>query len=98
VRILVAEEVLEQAALGADPDAGAEGDQDAPDARRAARPGSPTMGPGVTPESLGEAVVDERLDMFREFVNSLDADPGTGGGSGGSSGPGAGPGGSRRPG
>ena len=36
-------------------------------------------------------VVDERLDMFRDFVNSLDIDPGSSsGGSGGTSGPGGG--------
>lgn len=91
VRILVAEEVLDQAALGADPDADEEGGE----SPRPGRPGSPTMGPGVPLESLGEALVDERLDMFREFVNSLDVDPGAGGGSGGSSGPGE-PGGGRR--
>ncbi len=40
--------------------------------------------------------VDERLDMFRDFVNSLDIDPGSSsGGSGGSSGPRE-PGGGRR--
>jgi bifunctional DNase/RNase len=91
VRILVAEEVLEQAALGADPDGGEAGAE----SRRSARAGSPTMGPGVPLETLGEAPVDERLDMFREFVNSLEVDPGAGGGSGGSSGPGE-PGGGRR--
>lgn len=91
VRILVAEEVLEQAGLGADPDAD-QGDE--PDASAAPRSG---LAPGATLETLGEAVVDERLDVFRDFVNSLDMDPGSGsGGSGGSLGPG-GPGG-RRPG
>lgn len=93
-RILVAEEVLDQAALGADP-----GDDEETSAssegRGANRTGRPTMGPGVPLESLGEDVVDERLDMFREFVNSLDADQGSGGGAGGSRGPGD-PGGGRR--
>ncbi|HSO28375.1 MAG TPA: bifunctional nuclease family protein [Candidatus Sulfomarinibacteraceae bacterium] len=85
VRILVAEEVLAQAALGADPGEEEAGATEAPSSR-AGRPG---MGPSVPLESLGEAVVDERLDMFREFVNSLDVDPGSAGGSGGSTGPGA---------
>jgi bifunctional DNase/RNase len=88
VRILVAEEVLDQAALGADP-GGEEEESDEPG--RIARRGSPTMGPSAALESLGEDVVDERLDMFRDFVNSLDIDPGSSsGGSGGTSGPGGG--------
>lgn len=77
-QILVAEEVLELAALGGDPDGG---EIDGPDA-------DPTD-PGrqrtnvdrdyrreVPLESLGEAVVDERLDMFRDFINSLEQDHG----------------------
>ena len=83
-RILVAEEVLDQAALGVDPGDEAPDDSATRWSTRAARP---TMGPGIPLESLGEDVVDERLDMFREFVNSLDVDPGSGGGSGGSTGP-----------
>jgi bifunctional DNase/RNase len=91
VRILVAEEVLDQAALGVDPG----GDEDA-EPGEASRPGRPTMGPGVPLETLSDDVVDERLDMFRDFVNSLDIDPGSSsGGSGGSSGPRS-PGGPRR--
>ncbi|MBF8289192.1 MAG: hypothetical protein HW391_160 [Chloroflexi bacterium] len=78
-RILVAEEVLDLAALGADPGA----DERA----EAADPGGAvSKGQDVPLETLGEAVVDERLDMFREFVNSLEQDPGSGGSSGGSSG------------
>lgn len=64
-RIYAAPEVLEQAALGADSELTA-GDEDDDI-------GSPL-------ESLGETVVDPRLDMFRDFINSLDR------GSGGSSG------------
>ena len=91
VRILVAEEVLDQAALGADP--GGEEESDEPGTSRRV---SATMGPSAALESLGEDVVDERLDMFRDFVNSLDIDPGSSsGGSGGTSGPGE-PGGGRR--
>lgn len=91
VRILVAQEVLDQASLGADP-----GEDEPAESQEPARPGRSALSPGVPLESLGEAVVDERLDMFRDFVNSLDIDPGsTGGGSGGSSGPDE-PGGGRR--
>jgi hypothetical protein len=91
VRILVAEEVLEQAGLGVDP-----GGDEATEPGEATRPASPRMGPGVPLETLGEDLVDERLDMFRDFVNSLDIDPGSSsGGSGGSSGPRE-PGGGRR--
>ncbi|HET9456791.1 MAG TPA: bifunctional nuclease family protein [Candidatus Limnocylindrales bacterium] len=35
-------------------------------------------GEGIALESTGEQIVDPRLDVFREFVNSLDIDPGTG--------------------
>lgn len=87
VRILVAEEVLDQAALAGDP-----GDAESAEARDTATPRRSAMGPGLPLESLGEDIVDERLDMFREFVNSLETDPGAGGGSGGSTGP-TGPGG-----
>jgi len=71
-RILAAEAVLDQAALGADSGIGdddAEGGDD--EVRRR---------PGHGLESLGDAVVDPRLDLFRDFVNSLDVDPGAGGG------------------
>jgi bifunctional DNase/RNase len=86
VRILVAEEVLDQAGLGADP--GDDVEASASAGEGANRRGRAAMGPGVPLESLGEDVVDERLDMFREFVNSLDVEPGSGGGAGGSTGPG----------
>ncbi|HEY8989064.1 MAG TPA: bifunctional nuclease family protein [Candidatus Limnocylindrales bacterium] len=63
-RIFASELVLEQAALGAD----GSGDEE-----------SSEMDPEGTPlESTGERVVDPRLDVFRDFVNSLDVDPGTG--------------------
>jgi hypothetical protein len=39
---------------------------------------------GIALESTGEQVVDPRLDVFREFVNSLDIDPSTGEGRSGS--------------
>jgi len=78
--IFAAEEVLAQAALGTDPDddeTETEGDADAPAGtagRRARR---------IPLESVGGGVVDPRLDMFRDFINSLDVDPGAGGDSGG---------------
>jgi bifunctional DNase/RNase len=72
VPIFAAEEVLAQAALGSDPDEDSE-DDDAPGGR-AAR---------VPLETLDGAVVDPRLDMFRDFVNSLDLEKGSGGEGGG---------------
>ncbi len=58
VRIFAADAVLEQAALGGDD--GITGD---------------TAGEeGSTLEATGENIVDPRLDVFRDFVNSLDVD------------------------
>ncbi len=79
--IFAAEDVLAQAALGTDPDAddAAEGeaiDTDAP-------AGTGRKGRRMPLESVGGDIVDPRLDMFRDFVNSLDVDPGAGGDSGG---------------
>ena len=65
-RIFASEGVLEQAALGGG-DAAA-GDETSGEMNVA---GSPF-------ESTGEKVVDPRLDVFRDFVNSLDVDPETG--------------------
>jgi uncharacterized protein len=64
-RIFASEAVLEQAALGGD-SATAVGDAGDIDVE-----GSPL-------ESTGEKIVDPRLDVFRDFVNSLDVDPETG--------------------
>ena len=58
VRIYAADAVLEQAALG--------------DAGRS--PTKVEAGEGSTLEATGENVVDPRLDVFRDFVNSLDVD------------------------
>ena len=58
VRIFAADAVLEQAALGGD--RGIADDDDG--------------GEGSTLEATGERLVDPRLDVFRDFVNSLDAD------------------------
>jgi uncharacterized protein len=62
-RIFASEAVLDQAALGADGAVG-EGDEEA--------------GDRIPLEMTGEQIVDPRLDVFRDFVNSLDMDPGTG--------------------
>jgi uncharacterized protein len=64
VRIYAAETVLDQAGLGAD--SGIDSEEESEQ--------------GSTPlESTGEKIVDPRLDIFRDFVNSLDADLGGGG-------------------
>jgi bifunctional DNase/RNase len=64
-RIFASEAVLEQAALGGDLGAGDdEGGDIVPE-------GSPL-------EQTGERIVDPRLDIFRDFVNSLDVDPNSG--------------------
>jgi bifunctional DNase/RNase len=63
-RIFASEAVLEAAALGGD--GGAEDESGEVDAS------------GSALESTGETVVDPRLDVFRDFVNSLDVDPETG--------------------
>jgi bifunctional DNase/RNase len=58
VRIFAADAVLEQAALGGDGGIVDESEG----------------GEGSTLEATGENIVDPRLDVFRDFVNSLDAD------------------------
>lgn len=63
-RIFASEAVLEQAALGGDMTATGDDADIVPE-------GSPL-------ESTGERIVDPRLDIFRDFVNSLDVDPNTG--------------------
>jgi uncharacterized protein len=71
VRIFAAEAVLDQAGLGGDSGLDDEEGDEA----------------GAALESTGEKIVDPRLDVFREFVNSLDVDLGGGGERG--KGPGA---------
>jgi bifunctional DNase/RNase len=61
-RIFASEAVLDQAALGTDGAIG-EGDEESADR--------------IPLESTGEQIVDPRLDVFRDFVNSLDVDPGS---------------------
>jgi bifunctional DNase/RNase len=79
VPIYAADEVLAQAALAADPDeeGGAE-DEEAEDegSERPRRRRAPI-------EQVGNAPADPRLEMFRDFINSLEVDPGAGGESGG---------------
>lgn len=86
VQIFAADEVLAQAALAADPDADGDADDDEADddepeptgadrPRRRARP--------IESVGTGEGPADPRLDMFRDFVNSLEVDPNAGGESGG---------------
>jgi bifunctional DNase/RNase len=79
VPIYAADEVLAQAALAADPDEETADDEEADDAEASERPRRrrPPL------ESIGDAPADPRLDMFRDFVNSLEVDPGAGGESGG---------------
>lgn len=79
--IFADEEVLAQAALATDPDeevageVGAEGEAGAEPGERSRR--KPPL------ESIGDAPADPRLDMFRDFVNSLEHDQGAGPETGG---------------
>ena len=65
-RIFASEAVLEQAALGGD--AAMTGDEE----------GGDVVPEGSPLETTGEKIVDPRLDVFRDFVNSLDVDPNSG--------------------
>jgi bifunctional DNase/RNase len=80
VPIFAADDVLAQAGLAADPDEEAADDEDADEesggSERPRRRRPPI-------EQLGNAPADPRLEMFRDFVNSLEVDPGAGGESGG---------------
>ncbi|TAL09790.1 MAG: bifunctional nuclease family protein [Chloroflexota bacterium] len=77
-QILVAEEVLDRAALASDPDADDDADPPATAERQRGRANvDRDYRPDVPTESLGEAIVDERLGMFRDFINSLDKDQGS---------------------
>src|SRR5205085_11364763 len=86
--IYCADTVLLQAALSADPDEEGAADDDATESDDPAEAG-PAGEEGERPrrrrvplESVGNAPADPRLDMFRDFVNSLDVDPNAGGGGG----------------
>jgi uncharacterized protein len=92
VPIFAAASVLDQAALAADPDADEAGEEDEDESETDLTPGGIGAGEAtggrarrrVPLERVGEGIVDPRLDLFRDFVNSLDSDPGSGGGGGGS--------------
>ena len=94
--IYCAESVLAQAALSADPDEEGAAPADPGDAESGVGegPSGPREEGGDRPrrrrvplESVGTGPVDPRLEMFRDFVNSLEVDPNAGGGSGGDTGP-----------
>jgi bifunctional DNase/RNase len=79
--IFAEESVLEQAGLATDPDDDAI-DADPDDAPVPDDPDRPRRRkPPI--ESVGDAPADPRLDMFRDFVNSLEHDQGAGPESGG---------------
>jgi bifunctional DNase/RNase len=80
--IFADESVLEQAALASDPDEDAAIDAEADDAPGADDPDRPRRRRPPL-ESIGDAPADPRLDMFRDFVNSLEHDQGAGPESGG---------------
>ena len=81
--IFADEEVLEQAALGSDPDVDEEAEDDEPAEGEVATRGIAGEGRQkrrrIPLESIGGNIADPRLDMFRDFVNSLEVDPGAGG-------------------
>src|SRR5215207_7179360 len=82
VQIFADEEVLAQAALTADPDEEGASDDEADESESEAGEGRRRRARPI--ESVGgEGPVDPRLDMFRDFINSLEVDPGAGGESGG---------------
>jgi bifunctional DNase/RNase len=80
--IFATEDVLDRAATVPDTGDDESADDDASDEGRARRGAASSL------ESTGEKIDATRLDIFREFVNSLDE--GEGRGSGGSSGPASG--------
>jgi bifunctional DNase/RNase len=82
VQIFADEDVLAQAALAADPDEATDDDL-APDEDPGAEGEAGDRPRRRRPplESIGDAPADPRLDMFRDFVNSLEVDPGKGGGA-----------------
>jgi uncharacterized protein len=82
VQIFAAEDVLAQAGLSADPDEEA-GADDAADDDEGEAEGERPRRRRAPIESIGDAPADPRLDMFRDFVNSLEVNPDAGGESGG---------------
>ncbi len=81
VQIFADEEVLAQAALASDPDEEASVDDEA-DAESEGGEARPRRARPI--ENVGvEGPADPKLDMFRDFINSLEVDPNAGGESGG---------------
>lgn len=84
VQIFADEEVLAQAALASDPDEDVTADDDeAADAADAESGEAPRRRARPIESVGGEGPVDPKLDMFRDFINSLEVDPNAGGESGG---------------
>lgn len=73
-RIFADEEVLAQAALATDPDEDVTGEEDDDEPGPAGADRPRRRRPPI--ESIGEGPADPRLDMFRDFVNSLERDQG----------------------
>ena len=92
VPIYAAAAVLDRAASLPDPDAEEDDDDADPSGSPDATAGSPRSGPprrlprpGVPPETTGEPIDTTTLEVFREFVNSLDIEGDQRGGSSGGS-------------
>ena len=83
VQIFAAEDVLAQAGLAVDPDEEAGEDDDGPDDESEGESSERPRRRRPPLESVGDAPADPRLDMFRDFVNSLEVNPDAGGESGG---------------
>ena len=83
VQIFAAEDVLAQAGLAVDPDEETTDDDAGPDVDAEAEGSDRPRRRRLPIESVGDAPADPRLDMFRDFVNSLEVDPNAGGESGG---------------
>jgi bifunctional DNase/RNase len=83
VQIFAAEEVLAQAGLAVDPDEDPSDEDTAPDEEAEGESADRPRRRRPPIESIGDAPADPRLDMFRDFVNSLEVNPDAGGESGG---------------
>lgn len=83
--ILADDAVLEQAALGSDPDVDEDADDDEGTEGETDIETRGIAGEGrqkrrrIPLESVRGSIADPRLDMFRDFVNSIEIDPGAGG-------------------
>jgi uncharacterized protein len=84
VQIFASEDVLAQAGLAVDPDEETGDEDDVGTDEEAEGEGSERPRRRRPPiESIGDAPADPRLDMFRDFVNSLEVNPDAGGGESG---------------